>query len=293
MTHFHNSTNTLWVLSLVEEMSQFAAQIESNQSVSDEDVEMRLTQMKEIGDAVLGLASQHPQLPAQFTRARQQLREYIRNRRGAETVDRSQVAKFRFQGLIDLAKSEDKLRSQQDHLESEAWAILIRGETATAAQKLEQSLALLDRRRTLIGDEKQQIFFAKEGKHIISRFLNEYLRRQYWSPALELIERTKSRAFLNQLGLVQIRKPTTNFSELTEREEALLVQVRQISSAARSNARIGDGVRGFELWDRAVTLLLELDDVWATLAKDSTWAEYVSLRRGSTPNLQQIRDCLL
>jgi CHAT domain-containing protein len=293
MGRCHEAASKLRTVTFLQDVSRLVEQLESGQEISDEVLETLLAQMKQMVDAVLELASEYPQLPVQFARARQQLRAQMRNRRRESVPNRPKAAKFEFEGLIDLAKSEGKFREQQDRLETDAWALLMRGETTAAAQRLGQTLDLLDRRRAFVRDEQQQIFFAKEGKYLIARFLNEYLRRQDWAKALELVERTKSRALLSQLGLARICKPTAAPSALTQKEEDLLVQARQIAIAARSNTSTGDGVRGFELWNRAVTLQLELEEVWAALAKDSAWAEYASLRRGIAPDMQQMRDCLL
>jgi CHAT domain-containing protein len=296
MGRFHESTSKRRTLRFVQDASRVVEQLESGQEITDEALETQLAQMNEMVDAVLELSSEYPQLPVQFARVRQKLRAHLRDRRGESVQNRPKAEKFQFQGLIDLAKSEHKLREQQDSLEAEAWDSLKnakRGETTAAEQQLEQVLDLLDRRRALVRDEQQQIFFAKEGKYLTARFLNEYLRRQEWAPALELVERTKSRALLSQLGLARIRKPMAAPSALTQKEENLLGRARQIANAARSNTPTEDGVRGFELWDHAVTLQEDLDDVWDELAEDSAWSEYVSLRRGIALDLQQMRDCLL
>jgi hypothetical protein len=276
----------------IEDVTRVVEQLESGKEITDEVLQTLLAQMKEMVDAVLELSSEYPQLPVQFASARQKLRAHLRNRRGESAQNRPNAAKFQFQGLIDLVKSDDKLREQQDRLEAEAWEMLRSGEMTSSAQQLEQTLDLLDHRRAIVGDEQQQVFFAKEGKYLIARFLNKYLQQQEWATALELVERSKSRALLSQLGLAPIRKPLAAPSALTQKEEDLLVQARQIATAARTNAPMGDGVRGFELWGRATTLRLELDKVWAALAEDSAWVEYVSLRRGTAPDLQQMRDCL-
>jgi hypothetical protein len=288
---FHHGSSQLDVLAFAEHVSRVVEQLESGQEIGLEALESLLSQMKERANAVVELASECPHLPAQFGRARQKLRAHIRDRR-PDDVNKPAAARFAFQGLIDLAKSEANLREQQDRLESEAWELLMSGQTTAAAQRLGQALDFLDRRRTFISDEKQQIFFAKEGKYLVARFLNEYLRRRDWEQAFELVERTKSRALLSQLGLAHIRKPTDVGSPLTDREEGLLKEIRETADAARRNATTGDGVRGFELWDRAATLQLELDTVWAALAERPAWEEYVSLRRGAAPDLQQIRGSL-
>lgn len=287
----HDSTSELDIIAFAHHVSRVVEQLESGQDIDIGALELLLTQMDQMVSAVVDLALEHPQIPAQFGRARQRLRAHIRNRRPND-VNEPAKARFAFQGLIDLAKSEDDLRRQQDCLETEAWALLMRGDTTAAAQRLGQALDFLDRRRSFVSDEKQQIFFAKEGRYLVARFLNEYLRRQDWARAFELVERTKSRALLSQLGIADIRKPTDVGSALSDTEGDLLRQARETADGARRNANTSDGVRGFELWDQAATLQLALDKVWTSLARHSTWAEYVSLRRGTAPDLQQIRKCL-
>jgi hypothetical protein len=197
-----------------------------------------------------------------------------------------------FDGLFELAVLEGQLRQQQDRLETEALDLLTNNKVEAATQRLEETLDLLDRRRALVGDEQQQLFFAKEGKYIIPRFLIEYLRRQDWARALELVERVKSRALLSQLGLAEIRRPTAAPSALAQKEADLLSQARQTANAARANGPTGDGVRGFQLWDQAVRLQRELQALWTELGADPAWAEYVSLRRGTAPQLDGMRVCL-
>jgi|GEM_PF-3438794 len=289
----YDPTNKAKVMTFVQDVSRLVEELKSGRTISDQDLEALFAQMKAMVDVVIELASEDPQLPVQFTQMRQWLRGYMRNRRGGDVVNEHATPNFRFQGLIDLVKSENNFRTQQDRLETESWALLMDNKIEAASDRIGHALDLLDRRRAFVTDEQQQLFFDKEGKYLISRFLNEYLRRRQWALALELVERTKARALLSQLGLTRIRKPMTGPSVLMEKEECLLIQARQIASAARSNAPTRDGVRGFELWDQAVTLHLELEDVWTELVRDSAWVEYVSLRRGTAPNLQQMRDNLL
>jgi hypothetical protein len=272
------------VLSALAQAERAARRLEAGERVDPDIIDRLLDEMKDLANAVLAIARDEPDIPARFARARKTLREH--------STTRAQPAAFRFQGLVDLVTSEDRLRREQARLASEARASLTAADAQGAATKSGEALNLLDRRRGLVGDERQQIFFAKEGKELIAGFLDEHLRRRDWGAALELVERAKSRALLNQLGHSAIRKPAAPPSALTQKEEALLSAARETASAARANAMTQDGVRGFELWDRATRLQIELEEVWSALENDSAWAEYVSLRRGAALDLRGMRECL-
>jgi len=273
------------LLSALLQAERVVRQLESGDRVDPKVIDQLLAEMKKLANLVLEVATDDPEIPARFAIARKTLREH-------STTRTQQPAGFRFQGLVDLVNSEDSLRRQQARLASEAWTSLTAADTQGAATKLGEALDFLDRRRSLIGDERQQIFFAKEGEDLIARFLHEHLRRQNWGAALELVEKAKSRALLNQLGHAAIRKPAAGPAALTQKEEALLSAARETARAARANAMTQDGVRGFELWDRAARLQIELGEVWSALENDSAWAEYVSLRRGAAPDLRGMRECL-
>jgi hypothetical protein len=291
-------------------------QLESGEQVSDDVLQSMLAQIEQIAVTVGELAAELPlQLPGKFAELRQRLQAQLAARGWEGKTAASQSASnpafprsegttgspgvspelemmaAAIPGLFRVVEREQTLRAEQDRLETQAWECLKRGETADAAKHLNKALDVFDQRRAQVRDELQQIFFANQGKYLLARFLNEYLRRKDWGPALELVERSKSRAFLSVLGLTDLSRPSGS-SALALQEKALLDEARQATAAVWDSAAAGEGERGFALWSRLADLARELEDIWGQMSADAAWAEYVSLRRGLAPDLPQMRACL-
>jgi CHAT domain-containing protein len=193
--------------------------------------------------------------------------------------------------LTRLARHLAELGEQQDRLEKQAQVCLDQGDRHAAVRRLGEALDLFDRRRTLVGDEQQQIFFNKEGIHLWRRLVQTNLELGDRSGALEAIERMKARSLLSIIGLAPLRRPL-GYSELARREEALLAEARQIVPTVWSSAAQESGERGFELWGRAAELRRELESIWTEMAGEPAWGGYVAARRGDAPGVEGIRACL-
>jgi CHAT domain-containing protein len=208
---------------------------------------------------------------------------------GPDPDDRSAVAAAR--DLTGLVKELAELGERQKRLEEQAHESLERGNGRAAVTHLMEAIDLFDRRRAAIGDEQQQIFFAREGAILYWKLLDANLALESWADALEVAERTKARGLLAVMGLTRLRRPQGS-PALAGREEALLEEARGLVPATWSSLAEGTGVRGFELWGRAAKLRKELEEVWAELGREPGWSEYVSLRRGTAPDLEGMRSCL-
>jgi CHAT domain-containing protein len=285
-----DSENKLRTEAFVRELCRMADRLDSGEPISIEEMQPLIARMEGMTAAVLDLAleSGNP-LPAQFAKARQRLRCYLKDQRGEDYPHPQNRPPFEFQPLGDLAANEDELRKQQYDLASHARAYLERGETRVAAKHVFQALDIFDQRRRLIRDEQQQIFFAKEEQPLITSFLEEFLRQEDWDSALQIVERSKARAFSSVLGLTEIRRPSDG-SELALHEEALLEKVRTLTADAWNGKE--DEWGGFRRWNQLVELGSELEGLWTTMSEDAAWAEYVSMRKGTSPNIQDMRSCL-
>jgi hypothetical protein len=73
MDHFNGSESKLQTVTFVGDLYRVVEQLESGRQVSDPVLQLLLDQMEEKADAVLDLAPEHPQLPAQFAQVRQRL----------------------------------------------------------------------------------------------------------------------------------------------------------------------------------------------------------------------------
>jgi tetratricopeptide (TPR) repeat protein len=193
--------------------------------------------------------------------------------------------------LADLAKILADLGNQQDHLEKQAQELLARGDRRGAIQRLNQAVDLFDRRRDAIGDEQQLIFFAKEGTYLYQKLLLANLELGDRAAALEVVERLKARGLQIVMGFAPLRRSLAS-SALSRREETLLAEARRLLPTIWSSAVEGQGERGFALWGRMTELRRELDLLWAEMGREPASAEYVSLRRGTSPDFEAIRGCL-
>jgi hypothetical protein len=308
LEHLIRSERTLGTLKSVRQLGEAAEALEAGQRMSAAELESLRGLLMRTAPVVGELAAERPEIPPAFASFVRRLEQFLGKPddtqqaapaggqpSAAETAsgpDEPESMSSLFGPLITLAEAESKLRKQQDHLETAALGCLTSGAKQTALRHLSQALDVLDQRRSAVADEQQQMFFHKEGKYFIERFVQELLRRKDATTALELVERGRSRAVLSVLGLAALRRPPGAAPGLAAQEETLLTEARRTAHAARSAAVTGDGRRGLELWSRAVELRKQLHDVWSAMSEDPALAEYLSLRQGMVLGLEGIRGLL-
>jgi tetratricopeptide (TPR) repeat protein len=104
--------------------------------------------------------------------------------------------------------------------------------------------------------------------------------------AIEYVERSRSRVFLDQLATTTIWTPTTVNQELITAEAELLDRVSTLA-AARQRA---EGERFSFFDDQLRDAERQLNKVWNDMEKDA--AEYVALRRAAPAAFEEVRSCL-
>jgi hypothetical protein len=243
-----------------------------------------------------GLRAKPPPRGWNFDEARSEVEAHFKRTvqasRGASTDDARHIGIVEAaEGLSRVVQKLAALGEQQDQLETQALNCLKSRDTDTAIGLLKDALKLFERRRAYVADEQQQIFFAKEGQNLYERLIETCMASGHNVEALEVVEQMKARALLSILGLAPLRRPFEGAPEAA-RESALLAEARATTHEIWRSALDRKGERGFASWARAVAVRQQLEELWDACKERPAWSEYVSVRRGDSPSVEELRTCL-
>jgi tetratricopeptide (TPR) repeat protein len=194
-----------------------------------------------------------------------------------------------------LTKSFNLLRSLSIH--DVSFALLFNlgkvhemlNNTELAWQMYEESLNELEFVRNHIIQEDLKIDYLGEDKmalyeHIILFLIN---KKKDTTRAFEYIERSKSRALIEQIGFTNVPIPSNISDDLIQREDDLINTIKDISIALRAVTR---DENHYELSVKISTAKKDLEKILEEIKNAAP--EYVSLRRGLPITFEELRHIL-
>jgi tetratricopeptide (TPR) repeat protein len=162
---------------------------------------------------------------------------------------------------------------------------------AEARDDYRASIEHIERTRSSLSGEEHRMGYFGWDKMGVYRSLVQLLvdRDRCWNPreALETVERSRSRAFLDQLGYTELIAPQGVDPILLARERALAVALQEQALATRQ-VKSEDPRR--KLAGHMASLQTEWNTVLARMQEQAP--EYVALRRGEPASLEEIRALL-